>query len=148
MAQDNRHHLKYVRFLREIAEENEPVDSSRMAAGLLMKNNLFVMGKNSYRTDPWAVRFQKNPEANTLHAEIDTIKRAVNHHRGDRNALVGSVLYICRVKRPGPHSNNFIWGLSKPCIGCMDAIELFGIKRVVYTLDGDDDEANVEVLDV
>lgn len=40
---------------------------------------------------------------------------------------VGADVWICRVLRCGE------WGLAKPCIHCLKALRLRGVKRVCYT---------------
>ncbi|MCX7999896.1 MAG: hypothetical protein N3A69_13250, partial [Leptospiraceae bacterium] len=43
---------------------------------------------------------------------------------------------IVRVKKT-PNSPNFIWGLSKPCKGCLRAIIDMKVDNVIYSLDQD-----------
>ena len=46
-----------------------------------------------------------------------------------------SFLYVVRTKWDSSDKNVIINGLSKPCGGCMDCIDEYKIKYVVYTLD-------------
>ena len=60
----------------------------------------------------------------------DAIKNAIN--KIDLEKFSNSILYICRVKI---YKKKFVFGLAKPCDGCMKAISTFNIKKVYYTLD-------------
>jgi tRNA(Arg) A34 adenosine deaminase TadA len=130
--------IKYLAFLAEYAKENDPVSGAKVAAAIYVKNSLIILGHNKSKTDPWAARFAKNPDADFPHAEISAIKRTINHFRGEkyaRDILESATLYVCRVKRITQYGE-YIWGSAKPCSGCMEAIRIYNIKRVVYSLDG------------
>lgn len=128
-------HKKYLDLLFSEARESEPVAGARIAACIVFKKTLVVIGTNQNRTDPLAQRFAKNPEADTIHAEVQAIKNTINHFRGDYEMLNGATMYICRAKRSGI-GGDWIWGLAKPCDGCMKAIDFFGIKKVIYSEEG------------
>lgn len=128
--------MKYLNFLAEMAQESPAYANAKVASLILFKNGLIITGTNQNRTDPWAQRFARKEEAIYIHAEVQAIKTAVNHFRGDRNALQGASIYVARVKRSSP-TGPYVWGLARPCEGCSEAIELFGVKRVVYTTDVD-----------
>ena len=49
-------------------------------------------------------------------------------------------IYITRVKKDGPFTKKYIWGLAKPCPGCERAIAEFGLKKTIYTCDNGDYE--------
>lgn len=128
-------HLKYLELLFEEAKETDATAGARVAAALVFKKTLVIMGTNSNRTDPLAARFSKNEDATCIHAEVQTIKNSLNHFRGDYEMLDGSTMYICRAKKDGP-KGSWLWGKAKPCSGCEKAIEFFGIKKVIYSEEG------------
>lgn len=100
----------------------------KMAASIVMKNRVISFGYNRMKTDPLQARFGKNAECIYLHAEIASIKNALRHL--DVDDLRKTEMYVLRIRNgtDGPE-----WAMSKPCDGCMGAIEEFGIKRVYYT---------------
>ena len=130
---------RYLNLMFEEAKETEAVSGARIAACIVFKKTLVIIGTNQEKTDPWAARFAKNDEANSPHAEVQTIKNAINHFRGDYEAIAGATMYICRAKRDGI-GGKWIWGLAKPCSGCMEAINFFKLKRVVYSTNEQDAE--------
>lgn len=130
---------KYLSFLAEYAIDNDPCSGAKVAAGILVKNTLFIIGYNKNKTDPWAARFAKNPEADWIHAEVSAIKNTINHFRGERYAreiLKNATMYVCRVKKENQYGLDYTWGLARPCTGCMSAIKEYEIKRVIYSEDG------------
>jgi len=120
--------------LFEMAKEVEPTGKAKMAAALYIKNELVGVGWNQQRSNPLAVKYQKHAEAITLHAEIHAIKQALRLYSVDELARAKTTLYICRAKRKSP-AGEYLWGLSKPCVGCLRGILDFGIKRIVYSMD-------------
>ena len=130
--------VKYLSFLAEYAKDNDPCSGAKVAAAIYVKNTLIILGHNKNKTDPWAARFAKNPDADWIHAEVSAIKNTINHFRGEKLArpiLAAATMYICRVKRITQHGE-YIWGMALPCSGCVDAIRQYKIKRVVYSLEG------------
>lgn len=126
---------KYLSFLAEYAKDNASSAGAKVAAGILIKNTLLILGYNKDKTDPWAARFAKNSEANSIHAEVSAIKNTINHFRGEkyaREVLENATLYVCRIKKES-QNGEYTWGLARPCSGCMNAIKEFNIKRVVYS---------------
>lgn len=130
--------IKYLTFLAEYAKENDPAGEHRVAAAIYIKNSLIILGHNKNKTDPWAARFSKNSDADFIHAEIAAIKNTINHFRGEKYAreiLENATLFVCRVKRVS-QNGEYIWGMARPCTGCMDAIRRYNIKRVIYSEEG------------
>jgi len=125
---------KYINLLVNLAAGAEPVAGARIAAGLVYKGDMISFGVNSRKTHPFQVKFQRNAESIFLHAETSAIKNALYLHSLEE--IAKSTLYVVRVKYPSPTDKTLIFGLAKPCEGCERAIAEFGIKRVVYTLDG------------
>ena len=120
--------------LFEIAKDLDPAGHAKLVAAIYIKNELIAVGWNQFRTSPLAAKYGKNDKAIYLHAEIHAIKQALRQVSVDQLARGKTTLYICRAKKLAP-GGKFVWGLSKPCIGCLRAIIDFGIKRVVYSLD-------------
>lgn len=76
--------------------------------------------------------YAKHPGAIFLHAEISSIKNALNK-KIDLDIISNSTLYICRQKII---SGEWVSGLSKPCNGCQKCIKDFNIKKIIFSLDG------------
>ena len=107
---------------------------ARVCAIVVLKNKPISFGSNKNKTHPFQAKYAKHPEALDLHAENDAIKNALSFITVD--GLRKSTLYISRAKRSGDSGvGPFVYGLAKPCRGCMRAIVTFGLKRVVYTTD-------------
>jgi len=66
----------------------------------------------------------------TLHAEASAILKLLKSRRmGD---LVGATLFVTRFTRGGAV------GLARPCSKCMDLINSCGIRRVIYSIHGNE----------
>jgi len=111
-----------------ISLEYDSRHRARIASCIVYRNDIISFGVNKMKSHPFQKKFSKNIDSIYLHSEIDCIKNALRIITQDE--LSKSTLYICRVKFDG---NNLIWGLSRPCSGCMNAISTFGIKKVAYT---------------
>ena len=125
-----------LRYLTQHAIVNPGVTGRKLAAMICIRGHASFIGLNSLKTDPLQSRFSKNPDAIHLHAEVHALKVALRNIEVD--ALRRATLYVCRVKRPEAKSKSWMWGTACPCVGCRNAIEEFGIGRVVYTLDSVD----------
>lgn len=121
--------------LFRLAQDINPVKSSRLAACLFYKNEILGYGFSQMKSHPFQAEFAKNPEAIYLHAETDCIKNALR--RVDQDTLSKSTLYIARAKRD-EENKRWIYGIACPCPGCMRAIVTFDIGQVVYTTDEGD----------
>jgi len=78
------------------------------------------------KTHPLQSRFARIPgETIYLHAEIAAIAKALRNR--DLKILNGSTLYVARLCANGT------WGNAKPCVGCVRAIDAFGIKEIIHT---------------
>ena len=118
--------------LVKIAEAND--DSNiRFAAAIVHRNQIISIGYNRRKSHPFQAKYAKNSEAIYLHAEIHAIKNALREISVDD--LSRCDIYIARVKRQQAGDEHFVWGLSKPCVGCARAIAEFGIRRTIYTCD-------------
>lgn len=137
-------HEKMLQRLMTLAEDTN-TERAKHAAALVINNNVISFGMNQSRTEPLQYQFSRNhrPLATCVHAEVDAIKNAIK--RVGISALRRSTLYISRVRRSSQRGP-FISANSKPCRACQNAIDAFEIKRVVYTVDGDDGEMTYEVV--
>lgn len=126
-------HSKILDLLSKVAVTVEPVASARIAAAIVYKNDIISFGVNQRKSHPFQAQFCRNHQSIFLHAETDAIKNALKFI--DQETLSRSTLYICRMKYVGTDRRKFVYGLSKPCDGCMRAIANFDIKNVVYSLD-------------
>lgn len=78
-------------------------------------------GTNTYRNQPGII---EEIEALSVHAEINAIKRGSD--------LRGAVAYISRVNNNGEPRQ------SRPCPDCLKALKEAGVKRIVYTISGEE----------
>lgn len=103
-----------------LARANPVQNLPRMAAIITDGKRIVSTGFNSRRTHPLAARFQRNPAALCIHAELAAIVNA-------REPIAGMTMYVARVLKSGEPA------LAKPCVGCERAIAAFGIKDVTWT---------------
>lgn len=133
---------RYMALLFEEAKLLAPVGGkkSRVMAALVFKKTLVIYGNNEEKTDPMQRWHSLDTEKSFIHAEIMSIKRALNHFRGDRTRLADATLYVVRAKKASGNgskpSDSWMWGNSKPCAHCDHAIKEYNIKRIVFSLDG------------
>jgi len=125
--------MKILNDLFTLARDIEPVASSRLAAALVYKNRIVSYGFNRDKTHTFQAKFAKNEDAIYWHAETNVIYNALK--LVDETNLRKMTLYVARAKYAVPNSNEWRWGNSKPCEGCMSCITKFGIKKIVYTQD-------------
>ena len=110
----------------------EKACGARVCAIVVLKNRVIAFGGNKKKTHPFQAEYSKKPEALSLHAETDAIKNALKQVSVDD--IRKATLYIARAKKVGRGGTGpFVYGISKPCTGCMRAIGVFDIKKVVYT---------------
>ena len=125
---------KYMAFTRRLAINN-PM-KMKLAACLVIRNEVISVGFNSEKSHPMQKRFGKNSESIFKHAEVDAILGALRHI--DSDLLKRSTLYVFRVKKKNKGDMTLVDGMAEPCSGCKKAIEHFGIKKVVYSTDRPD----------
>lgn len=120
---------RFKQTLFDLAVANDGVRGRiKLAAGVVYKNRLVAVGKNSYKSHPLMSKFGKNPEAIYLHAEVDAIKNALRVL--SLQELEKSDILVVRVRREG---HDFQTCLAKPCEGCMRAITTFNLRNLYYT---------------
>ena len=117
-----------LKYLTKLAMNNEGVKGKwKLAAGIVLKNNLIATGVNSYKTHPMMAKYGKNSEAIFLHAEVNAISNALKLLEPAQ--LAKCDLYVVRVRRDGSY------GCARPCCGCARAIGEFGLRNVYWTED-------------
>lgn len=126
-------HTKYINILSKIASDLSPVKSARIAACVVLQNDIVSFGANEMKSHPFQARYGKNRDAVFLHAETSAIKNALKYI--SIKDISRCTLYICRVKYSDASKTNLVFGTAKPCPGCFRCINTFDISRVYYTLD-------------
>jgi len=106
---------------------------ARLAACLVYKNDIIAVGVNQMKSHPFQQKFSKNVESIYLHAETDCLKNALR--LATPQEIAKSTLYVCRVKHHDTEDRKLVWGISRPCMGCIRAIVAYDIKKVVYSCD-------------
>ena len=131
--------LKYFSLLEKIAKDvpasahNRIVPRARLAACIVYRNEIVSFGINQLKSHPFQAKFSKNKEAIYLHAETNALTKA--RKRLTMDEFANSSLYVCRIKYSNTLRKHTVWGLSKPCDGCIRAAAAFNIKKVCYTCD-------------
>jgi cytidine deaminase len=124
---------KIFSLLKQVAIANPRVSGAKLAAAIVNKNKIISIGVNSMKSSPLQAKYATNKDLSIyLHAEISAIKNALRQIDVEDFKKVS--LYVCRVKYD-ILTNSIVYGLAKPCSGCMRAIFEFDIKKVYYTLE-------------
>ena len=118
----------------KLAQAVEPVRGARIAAAVVRKGKVISYGFNHKKSHPFQAKFCKNNHAVFFHAEVHAIKNALT--TVDVNDLSKCELYIVRAKRDKTN-RKWISGMSKPCSGCQKCIDLFDLKSVYYSKEGE-----------
>ena len=127
---------KYMKITKRLAiSNNKNITRGKLAACLVIQNDLISIGQNSGKTHPIQKKFSKNAHSIFMHAEINCIINALRVV--DEDDLQRATLYVHRVKRKSKTDHNWYDGLAEPCIGCKQAIEYYRIKKVVYSTNDD-----------
>lgn len=125
---------KILETLRGVAIATPRCAGVKVAACVVHKNRIISFGVAHYKSNPFQLKFAKNPESIFFHAETAAIKNALGEVSVD--ILRRSYLYVCRVKSYSSNLPNvWVYANSKPCQGCMKAILEFQLKDVFYTVD-------------
>lgn len=126
---------KILDFLSKAAEAADHAGiRAKLAAAVVIKNEIISIGFNRKKTHPFQRQFQTNDKQIYLHAETDAINRALKYV--SKEELRKATLYVARVKYIDNKSKKAIWAESKPCTGCQKAIKSYGILNVIHTCDG------------
>lgn len=119
---------KIFRKLFLIAIAIPPVARCRLAAALVLRNNILAIGVPSYSSTKLARQYRSHKLRLWEHAEVAALRNYIGLY-GFKN-LSKCTLYICRVKRNGPR---WVTGCAKPCRGCRAALAAFGIRKIKST---------------
>ena len=125
-------HRERIEQLWELLDDSEPFSQARIASSVYYKNSIISVGFNRNKTHPLQKKFGRNEESIYLHAEIDAIIQARKYLTEDE--IKSSIIYTARRKFL-LNTNTEVWGLARPCEGCMKAIRTFGFKMVYYSKD-------------
>jgi len=131
--------------LRLTAIDVIPAARAKVAAAVVIKNNIIAFGSNKIRSHPFQLKFGKNSDAAYWHAETNAIYNALK--RVPVEDLLKASLYVVRVKKPAAGSRHWVLGLAKPCRGCEFCIQTFGLRRVIYSTDEGYEELPVVTKD-
>lgn len=101
---------------------------ARVGACIIYKRRIIAFGRNQYKSHPLQREYGRNEGSIFLHAELHAIVNCSNNS----HLLNRSYLFVCRVLSSRSR-NRFIFGLAKPCSGCMRAIRAFNIPKVYYS---------------
>lgn len=112
-------------YLADVAKSKTLIRHSKHAAAITYKQKVLAVGEAKYKTHPMQQKYSSHPERIYLHAEIDAIIKVINKHGTE--ILEESVLHVVRLTKAGKLSN------SKPCEGCMRAINAFKIKGIQHS---------------
>jgi len=121
-------HKRIIEKLFLIAIATPPVARCRVAAALVIRNNILAVGVNSYSSSRLARKFAKDKLCLSEHAEIAVIRNYLAIY-GLKN-LNKCTMYVCRAKNT---KSGWSYGLAKPCRGCLRAINTFGIRDVKWS---------------
>lgn len=149
--------IKYIRKVFNFLEKKfNEIDfdedcPARVVACLIIKKKMVFFGHNMKKSNPYQAKFGKNTKSIFFHAETNALKKALLNV--DKNDLIKykKTLFILRLKSRATTPHKKIWGMAKPCPGCMRAIIDFpgGIKNIIYSLDNnsnDDNQKKFEIL--
>ena len=104
-----------------------------MAAGVVYKRHLIATGTNQPKTHPLMMSEGYREDQLFRHAEVDAIRNALRLITAEQ--LKQCELHVVRVKRPYTASKTWVHGLAKPCVGCANVIQNYGITKVYWTKD-------------
>jgi tRNA(Arg) A34 adenosine deaminase TadA len=115
-----------------LARSTERVSGAKIVAAITKRSRIISYGFNSRKTSPFQKRFAKNEDCICLHAETYAIKNALRVI--DTDDLETCSIYVLRVRKESKYGP-YITGKSFPCIGCMRAISVYGLRNIYYTED-------------
>ncbi len=129
-------HDRVFNILHKVAEgiKTPATARYRLAACLVLKNEIISIGWNQKKTHPLAKKFGKNPDAHDLHAESAAIIKALSNHYHP-NTIAKCKLYVLRLRCLTHRDLTLVRANAKPCKGCQAMIENFDIDKVYYTTD-------------
>ncbi|MCS7316702.1 MAG: hypothetical protein NZZ41_00060 [Candidatus Dojkabacteria bacterium] len=129
--------LYFFDITKKIAESQNDRFGYKFAAMIVHRHKVISVGTNLEKTHPFAARFGRNQDSTFWHAETHAIYNAYKNGIDD-SIFSKSTMYVVRLKlKNNKGQKHQILGLSKPCKGCMNCINFFGIKKIVYSIDQD-----------
>lgn len=107
-------------------------DKYRHIAAVVYKGNIISYGMSVKKSHPFAAKYSNDTGFSIYwHAETNAIFNALKVLTSKE--LSKSDIYVCRVKNN--EARALIFGLSKPCRGCMNCIKEHSLRNVYYSLD-------------
>lgn len=103
----------------------DTVGNSRHCAAIVHNGSILSIGVNKKKTHPIQKLFADKPEKDFIHAEIDAIVKVKN-----KDILKECSIHVLRLTKGNRIGN------SKPCLGCMNALNHYGIKKIYWTDNG------------
>lgn len=97
--------------------------SSFHCALIYAGGRLLSTGFNRQKTNSFVTTFAHHEFVQSIHAEVDAILRVRK-----KIDLRGTKMYVAKVGRTP------VIGDSRPCPMCFEALQLYGIKKVIYTV--------------
>lgn len=116
-----------------MAEDVTPIQSARIAAALVIGDEILSFGVNHLRSHPFQAKYGKNEHSIFWHAETNAVFNALK--RVPETSLQKADLYVVRVKRPFSKSKGFILGMAAPCDGCKKCLADYRIRRIIHSTD-------------
>lgn len=102
------------------------VKTSRHSTAIVLKNRIIAIGVNKLKTHPIMLNFNYASDKKIfIHSEMDALIKVLNIWGPD-------ILKQCKLYNLRVTNTNRI-AMSKPCQGCMNAIQGFGLKRIFWT---------------
>lgn len=126
----------YLNLLAKIARaaNNSPL-RSRHAAAIILRNEVVSIGLNQKKSHPLQREFATTQHNIYLHAEIAAINNATKNR--SFLDLSKALLYVVRIRTETE------FGYSEPCKGCVKAAMDFGIKKIIYSINGNGEMYNL-----
>lgn len=112
-----------LRFAEQLVRDHPHPELKSLHACVLHCKKTFYVGFNRPKTHPLQKEFGRNEHSIFLHAEMDAIVQALRNN----DDFSGSSIYVARLYKNGKVAP------SKPCSGCQDALDHFGILNVYHT---------------
>jgi pyrimidine deaminase RibD-like protein len=133
-------HDKFLNLAFQIAQEVPRVGNASIAALVVYKNTVVAIGANQPKTHPFMAKFKSDPWHEHPHAETNAILKAIK--TVSLKKLKKCVLYVCRAKID---NGTYVWGMSKPCDSCNNALQKFPVKTCIYSTDITGEYASLNV---
>lgn len=124
-----------------IAESTPTFGQARVGAVIAIKYKIISVGFNASKKHPFATKYQRHEKAIYPHAEVSTIYGASKKLSLEDFSKV--TLYVGRIKKD-IHGKDTT-GLAKPCSACDQAIKAFGINKIIYSTDIENEYRTIQL---